>query len=100
MVRARVVGGVLGLMGFATAVFVGMVAGLPGVTTLSRALLCMLACYAVGRVLGAMGSTAVEEFVDKYKADRPAPEPPRALVELQDRRDRHKRVVDEMKRAA
>jgi len=96
----RVIAGVLGLCGFSTALFVGMVAGNPPVTALGRALLCMAACYAVGRVLGFAGSVAVGEAIEKYKADRPAPEPPAQLVELQDRHDRHNRIVEEMQRAA
>lgn len=96
----RVIGGVLGLTGFSTALFVGMAIGNPAITTLGRGLLCMIACYMVGRILGSMGATAAGEFLTKYKADRPPPEPPAELLELQDRRDRHKRIVEEMKKAA
>lgn len=90
----------MGLTGFSAAVFVGILAGNPGVTTLGRALLCMLACTLVGRLLGSMGATAAGEFVDRYKSEHPAPNPPARLVELQDRRNRHNQIVDEMKRAA
>lgn len=77
-----------------------MIAGNPPVVTLGRGLLCMAACWFVGRLLGAVGGVAAGEFIEKYKADRPAPEPPRELVELQNRRDQHKQMIAEMKRAA
>lgn len=96
----RLIGGILGLTGFSTALFVGMVAGNPAVTTLGRGLLCMIVCYAIGRLLGSMGSVAVGELIENHKANRPIPEPPMELVELQDRRNRHKQIVEEMKRAA
>lgn len=96
----RVVGGVLGLTGFATALFVGMAAGNPALLTLWRGLVCMVVCYAVGRVLGGMGGAAAGEYIDRYKADRPAPEPPQQLVDLQDRRNRHNQIVKEMGKAA
>jgi hypothetical protein len=94
------VGGIMGLTGFSAALFVGMAAGNPAVTTLGRGLLCMIICTLVGRLLGAMGATAVGEFIEKYKSEHPAPPPPSQLIELQDRRNRHKQIVDEMKRAA
>jgi hypothetical protein len=70
------------------------------VTTLGRGLLCMIACAIVGRLLGSAGAVAAGEFIERYKADRPPPQPPSELVALQDRRDRHKQIVEEMKRAA
>ncbi|MCC5822969.1 MAG: hypothetical protein JJU44_06745 [Planctomycetes bacterium] len=97
---SRVVGGVLGLTGFSTALFIGLVAGNPALVTLGRGIVCMLVCYLVGRVLGSMGGTAAGEFIEKYKSDRPAPEPPQQLVDLQDRRNRHREIVEEMGRAA
>ncbi len=97
---SRVVGGILGLTGFSTALFIGMAAGNPAITTLARGLVCMIVCCIVGRMLGSVGAVAVGEYLEKYRADRPAPEPPSELVELQDRRNRHKQIVEELKRAA
>lgn len=97
---SRVVGGVLGLTGFSTALFVGMAIGNPPVITLGRGLLCMLACGIVGRVLGWAGAVATTEFLERYRAERPKPQPPAELIELQERRNRHKQIVEEMKRAA
>lgn len=96
----RVVGGVLGLTGFSTALFVGMLIGNPAITTLWRGLLCMIACAFIGRLLGWAGAVATGEFVERYIASHPSPEPPAELVDLQERRNRHKQIVDEMKRAA
>lgn len=90
----------MGLSAFATVVFIGLAAGNDPVTTLGRGLLCMVICNLVGRLLGHMGARSAAEFIEKYKADRPAPQPPAELVRLQNRRERHKEIVEEMKRAA
>lgn len=96
----RTVGAVLGLSAFATVVFIGLVSGNDAATTLVRALVCMVICNIVGRLLGHMGARSAAEFIEQYKADHPAPQPPAELIRLQGRRDRHKEIVEEMKRAA
>lgn len=90
----------MGLTGFSAALFIGMAAGNPAITTLGRGLVCMVVCSVVGRMLGSVGAVAAGEYIEKYKAERPAPALPTQLVELQDRRNRHSQIVEEMKRAA
>lgn len=90
----------MGLCAFAMVVFIGLVAGNDPVTTLGRALIGMVACSFVGRLIGHMGARSAAEFIDRYKAERPAPQPPAELLRLQSQRDRHKEIVAEMKRAA
>jgi hypothetical protein len=90
----------MGLSGFATVVFIGLLAGNDPVTTLGRGLICMVICNLVGRLLGHMGARSAAEFIERYKVEHPVPQPPAELVRLQGRRDRHKEIVEEMKRAA
>lgn len=97
---SRVVGGILGLTGFSTALLVGVLVGNPPLTTLTRGLICMVACAVVGRLLGSAGAIATGEFVRRYQQLHPLPHPPAELQGLQARRNRHKQIVDEMKRPA
>ncbi len=96
----KLVSGVLGLMGFSTAILVGVLAGNPGVVILLRAMLAMLICAVVGRVLGAVGEVCVREFVTHYKFNRPVPAMPDELIELERRMEDHGKVIDNMKKAA
>jgi len=79
---ARVVAGVLGLTAFVTASLVGLGIGNPGSLILTRALVAMVVCALVGRLLGVAGERCVREFIASYKAERPIPEVPGALAEL------------------
>lgn len=99
-IPARLVSGVLGLMGFVTACVVGLLAGNPGVVVLTRALMAMLICVLVGRLLGAIGEICVREYVDRYKSERPRPSKPHQLVELDRANHAHQEVVDTLKKAA
>lgn len=96
----RTSGAILGLAGFATALMVGMVIGNPAHITLLRALLCMVVCVVVGRVIGWAGELAARDVVDQYIKDNPPPQTPEELVRLQDQRNRHKAIEDELKRGA
>jgi len=99
-VPTRLISGVLGLMGFVVACVVGLLAGNPGYVILLRAMLAMLICMLVGRVLGLMGEICVREYVTKYKSDRPEPRKPQQLVELDRTKRAHEEVVQRMKKAA
>ena len=99
-VSTRLVSGVLGLMGFSTAILVGILAGNPGIVILLRAMLAMLICAVIGRVLGAMGEVCVREYVTHYKSNRPVPAMPDELIELEKRLEDHGKVIDNMKKAA
>ena len=98
-IPARLVSGVLGLMGFVTACMVGLLAGNPGVVILTRALLAMLICTFIGRILGTMGETCVREYVERYKTDRPRPTKPRQLQELEQANFDHREMVESLKKA-
>jgi uncharacterized protein YneF (UPF0154 family) len=87
---SKIISGVMGLLGFATAALVGLWAGNPGVMILWRALLAMVVCSLLGRVLGYVGYVCVREFLDNYKDENPIPEMPESLKRLykQDEEDR------------
>jgi hypothetical protein len=87
-------------MGFFTALLVGLVAGNPGLVIISRAILSMLVCAVVGRILGTVGEICVREFLTKYKADRPTPALPEKLKRLYKAREDNRLLRDKMKRAA
>lgn len=97
---SRIVGAVVGLAGFATAVLAGMTTGNPGSVTLGRALICLIAGVVVGRLLGWGGEMAAKEYLERYREDHPEPDPPAALVRLKQKRDRHEQIVEEMKKSA
>ncbi|MGV6813992.1 MAG: hypothetical protein ACWA5W_03165 [Phycisphaerales bacterium] len=99
-VPTKLISGVLGLMGFTTASIVGLLAGNPGIVILGRALVAMLICSFVGRLLGGVGEVCVREFVEHYKSGRPTPEMPEELVRLQEEQKAHESVVKNMKKAA
>ena len=96
----RTSGAILGLAGFATATLVGMIAGNPGSITIMRGLVCMIACVIIGRLIGWAGEISAREHVTEYIDDNPSPETPEQLLRLQERRNRHKAIVDEVKRGA
>ncbi len=99
-VSTQLASGVLGLMGFMTALVVGLLAGNPALVILTRAMVAMLVCAIVGRVLGAAGEICVREYVMKYKSDRPQPTKPQELIDLDREQRAHESVVDTMKKAA
>lgn len=99
-VSTQLVSGVLGLMGFTTAILVGLFAGNPVLAILLRAIVAMLVCAFVGRILGAVGEACVHEYVTRYKTDRPQPSKPKELVALDMEQEAHESVINTMKKAA
>lgn len=99
-IPARLISGVLGLMAFVLACGVGLIAGNPGFVILSRALVAMFVCAIIGRVLGMVGEVCVREYVTRYKSDRPRPQKPKQLVELEQAKEAHEQMVQSMKKAA
>ena len=61
----------LALLAFAAATVAGIAVGNPAITTVWRALLAMIGCYAVGSLLGALAERALSEHIDQYKRDHP-----------------------------
>lgn len=99
-IPAKLISGILGLMGFMTACIVGLAAGNTAIVILLRAILAMFACAIIGRVLGVVGEICAREFMDKYKADNPRPEKPQQLLDLDREMREHEEAVQSMKKAA
>lgn len=83
---SHTIGAVLGLMGFVTALLVGVLSANPGLVIISRALVAMIVCAIIGRVLGRVGEVCIHEFLDHYRGERPIPEMPEALKRLYKKR--------------
>lgn len=98
-IPASLISGVLGLMAFMLACIVGVLAENPGYIILMRAMIAMLICAMIGRVLGTAGEICVQEFVIKYKSRRPQPKRPQELIDLENEQLEHARVVERMKKA-
>ncbi|USN98605.1 MAG: hypothetical protein H6810_10590 [Phycisphaeraceae bacterium] len=68
---SKIFAAVLGLTAFAVAIVAGLMNGGDGRSILTRALTCMVVCYPVGLVLGAVARHAVDEHTSAYKRDHP-----------------------------
>jgi hypothetical protein len=99
-VTSQVVSGTMGLMGFALTSIVGIWAGNPALVTLTRALVACAICAFIGRMLGNVGEICVREYVETYKKERPRPNLPQQLKELEKNRVAHEQIVDEMRKEA
>ncbi len=71
MITPRIIATSFALVAFAGALFVGMRAGNPMLTILTRALLIMLGCYVVGRVVGVVADRTVQGQIATYKTRHP-----------------------------
>lgn len=67
------VSGACGLTGFAVAVLGGLAADNPASIILTRALVAMTACYAVGMFIGFVASRAVRDVTVAHAINNPAP---------------------------
>ena len=99
-VPARVVSSIVGLMGFCTALIVGLIVGNPGVTIVLRAIFAFVICAIVGRLIGTIGEICVREFLTKYKVDHPTPQLPEKLRKLYQERADEEELRRQMRRAA
>lgn len=97
-IPASLISGVLGLMAFVLACVIGILAENPGYVIVLRAILAMLVCAFIGRILGVVGEICIREFVVKYKSNRPEPRRPQALVDLEQAQREHEEVVEHMKK--
>jgi hypothetical protein len=61
------------LVCFAAALLVGLFAGNPALTILWRSLLVMLGAWVVGRVVGAVVQSALDEHLKNYRDANPLP---------------------------
>ena len=71
---ARVIATIFALISFAAALLVGTQAGNPLSTILSRALLIMLGCYVIGRLIGGVAQLTVQHHIESYQARFPIPD--------------------------
>ncbi|MFG0314459.1 MAG: hypothetical protein ACF8LL_09775 [Phycisphaerales bacterium] len=98
-IPATLISGVFGLTAFMLTCFVGLLAGNPGHVILLRAMVAMLVCAVIGRVLGIAGEICIREFVSKYKSTRPRPRKPQELLTLEAEQREHDRAVQHMKKS-
>ncbi len=75
MVPGRVIAAAIALIAFAVAIVAGLAAENPATTTLYRAIVAMVVCYGLGRIVGLVGQRAIAEDVERYKARNPIHSP-------------------------
>lgn len=71
----QVVGAVTALCGFTIALIAGFIVGNPADTVIMRALIALFVCAVVGRVVGAVGFTAIRDHLSTYRKAHPVPTP-------------------------
>jgi len=72
-IPARVIAACFALVGFAAAIAVGLAAHNSAITVIWKAIVVMMACYVVGRVIGAVAQRAVQQDIDRFKQAHPFP---------------------------
>lgn len=77
---SRVYAGVGGLTAFVIAVIVGINVQNGGAHILLTAIVCMVACYMLGTLLGALAEHAVRAHMARVRTENPVPEAMPAVV--------------------
>lgn len=72
---ARITAGCFALAGFAVAVFASLGVGATAETTLLRAIIALVVCYAVGTIVGMVAERCILEGVDNFIARNPILKP-------------------------
>lgn len=72
-IPARLIATCFALVAFAAATAVGLAADNPAGTILKRALIAMLICWFIGRLVGQVAQRAVQDHIDAYKVENPIP---------------------------
>ncbi len=67
----RIIATSFAFIAFTIAMICGLAAQNPGSTIISRALVAMMVCYALGLGIGILGKRTVEEHVEEYKKKYP-----------------------------
>lgn len=75
----KVIAGVMGLAGFATASVAGLATGNEAGVVLGRAIAALLICSIIGALIGMVGRTAVAEHLASFRASNPPPDRPEVL---------------------
>ncbi len=73
-IPSRVIASCFAITGFVAALVIGFAAGLATDDILLRAIMVMIICWPVGRLLGWMAQRAVEENIAQYKRAHPIPD--------------------------
>lgn len=71
---SRVISGSFALTGFSVAVAIGLGASNPTSIILLRAIVCMIACMIVGRLVGFIAEAIVKEHLDGHRERNPIPD--------------------------
>ncbi|MEO0631385.1 MAG: hypothetical protein AAFY46_11790 [Planctomycetota bacterium] len=77
---SRVYAGVGGLSAFVIAIVVGLEAQNGAAHVLLNAIVCMVACYLLGTLLGALAEHAIRAHMVRVRAENPVPEPMPAVA--------------------
>lgn len=72
----RIIAGCFALSGFAVAIFASLGAGAGTDTILLRGILALVACAAVGSIIGMVAERCIAEGFAEYAARNAVPEPP------------------------
>ncbi len=72
-ILSRVIASCFAIVGFVAALVIGFAADLSADAILWRAMVVMVICWPVGRLLGALAQHAVEENINEYKRSHPIP---------------------------
>lgn len=70
-IPTKVIATSMGLSAFVIATIAGLAVDNPADSILSRAIISMLVCNAIGLVVGSLAERAVSEAVAEYVSDRP-----------------------------
>ncbi|MFG0306368.1 MAG: hypothetical protein ACF8Q5_09160 [Phycisphaerales bacterium JB040] len=77
---SRTIAGALALAGFGAACVAGLASGVPASQTLTRAVIALVVCYAVGSLLGIAFRVLIEEHLGEHQQRNPRPEEPPELA--------------------
>lgn len=80
---SRVIATIFALVSFTAALAVGFTAGNTPVTIMLRAMIVMVVCWAIGRVVGEIMQRVVHDHVADYIAEHPIPDQESYLAERQ-----------------
>ncbi|MAE66704.1 MAG: hypothetical protein CMJ18_20750 [Phycisphaeraceae bacterium] len=80
VVPARVIATCFGLVGFAAAIVIGLIASIQAETVIVRAIISMAACWMIGRAFGWLLERTVEDEIELYKSAHPIPDEQAALA--------------------
>jgi len=72
-IPARIIATCFALAAFAAATAVGLAAGNSTMTILTRAMVALVVCWFVGRIVGHFAQKAVQDHIERYKQENPIP---------------------------